>query len=245
MYSQHLLSFQSKMARGKEFSTETRARIQALSNEGLSQRQIATWLKISKAVVHYTMKRIAMIGGHQSKTRCSRPRITNKRTDKLIKRMVVASPGISSKEIRRNLNGLPQKLSERTIRHRLNTTLGLKAYRPAKKPLLSRKNVADRLRFARQHLNWTAEAWANVMFSDETIVAQFRVGHTTIRRPAKQRYNKRYTEATVKHPTTVMIWWYIASSGRGGLFFLPPKTTKAKITGTLICWWISSRHGWH
>ena len=114
-----------------------------------------------------------MIGGYQSKTRCSRPRITNKRTDKLIKRMVVASPGISSKEIRQNLNGLPQKLSERTIRHRLNTTLGLKAYRPAKKPLLSRKNVADRLRFARQHLNWTAEDWANVMFSDETIIAQF------------------------------------------------------------------------
>ena len=95
--------------------------------------------------------------------------------------------------------------------------------------MLSRKNIHDRLRFDKQHVDWTCNDWANVMFSDESSFAQFRVGRTFIRRPPNQHFNERYLQPVMKHPVTVMVWGCIAASGRGALFFLPPQTTmKAK-----------------
>ncbi|ROL44260.1 Collagen alpha-1(XXI) chain [Anabarilius grahami] len=44
--------------------------------------------------------------------------------------------------------------------------------RAAKKPLLSKKNIKDRLKFCRKYKDWTAEDWCKVIFSDE---APFRL----------------------------------------------------------------------
>ena len=213
------------MGKKKELSTECRAQVEALSNEGLSQRQIALRLNICQGTVHYTLKRICQTGGYKSKSRCGRRAVTTERTNNLIKRLVISSPSMSSKEIRSRLDLLSTVPSERTIRRRLHSDLGLKAYKPVKKPLLSRKNVEDRLRFARRYANWTSEDWSKVMFSDESSFAQFRVGRSFVRRPPNQRFNERYLQPTVKHPASVMVWGCISASGRGGLFFLPPHTT--------------------
>ena len=43
---------------------------------------------------------------------------------------------------------------------------GLVSRRAAKKPLLSRKNIRDRLIFCNRIRDWTAEDWGNVIFSD-------------------------------------------------------------------------------
>ena len=171
-----------KMGKKKELSSERRAQIEILAKEGFSQRQIAAKLNICQATVHQTVKRISDTGGYMSRKRCVRPRCTNQRTDALIRRMVVKSPGISSKEIRSNLEELQVVPSRRTIRHRLNVDLQLKTYRPVKKPLLSRKNIVDRLALAQRYANWTADDWAKVMFSDECMISQLRVGRTLIRR---------------------------------------------------------------
>ena len=45
---------------------------------------------------------------------------------------------------------------------------GLVSRRAAKKPLLSRKNIRDRLIFCRRYRDWTAEDWGKVIFSDES-----------------------------------------------------------------------------
>ena len=43
--------------------------------------------------------------------------------------------------------------------------------------------------------------------------------------PVETRFNDCYTQATVKHTPSVMIWWTMSSNGTTGLFFLPIKTT--------------------
>ena len=63
------------------------------------------------------------------------------------------------------------------------------------------------------------------MFSDESTVRQFHYHHTRVRRPVGQRYNSRYTVATVKHPLSIMFWGSISCQGRGGLLIMPRKTT--------------------
>ena len=43
---------------------------------------------------------------------------------------------------------------------------GLLSRRAAKKPLLSRKNIRDRLIFCKRYRDWTAEDWGKVIFSE-------------------------------------------------------------------------------
>ena len=50
---------------------------------------------------------------------------------------------------------------------------GLVSRRAAKKPLLSRKNIRDKLIFCKRYRDWTAEEWGKVIFSDETPVRLF------------------------------------------------------------------------
>ena len=62
-----------------------------------------------------------------------------------------------------------QKLSPITIRRRLHE-FGFRGYKARKKPLLSRRNIERRLKFAKNHKNWTAEDWTKVLWSDKSYV---------------------------------------------------------------------------
>ena len=108
-------------------------------------------------------------------------------------------------------------VSVRTIQRRLQLDCGLPSRQPAKKPLLTQKMKDKRVKFAQDHLN---------MFSDESTFRTVRgVGNQKVRRPPGDRFVDRYTVKTVKHSASVMVWGCFSSVGRGGLFFLPAKTT--------------------
>ena len=122
------------------------------------------------------------------------------------------------------------EISTRTIRRRLSTKFGLTARRPAKKPLLSAKNRKDRPAFCHKFRQWTAEDWSKVLFSDETTARLFsNVGAQMVRRPKGVRYNPRYCQPTVKHSLSVMMCGSMSATGRGNLWFLPPKTTMTAV----------------
>ena len=108
--------------------------------------------------------------------------------------------------------------SARTIRRRLQDS-ELKTRRPAKKPLLSRKNVRARLQFARKYGAWTVDQWKNVIFSDES---KFNIinsdGKKFVRRPVGKRFDPKYTISTVKHGGgSVMVWGCFSGRGMGPL----------------------------
>lgn len=207
-----------------EYSEFLRGKIVILNEEGYSQQKIAERLKISKTGVRKTLQRLAKTGSTSSKPRSGRPRISSSRTDNVIHRLAVINPTISSSEIQAELPK-GENISCRTIRRRLRDEFKLGAYRPAIKPRLSAKNIKDRMSFCRRFRHFTAEDWETVLFSDETLIKQFAPHKKLVRRPPNQRFNPRYTSPSVKSPSSVMVWGCIASTGRGGLWLMPNKTT--------------------
>ena len=81
----------------------------------------------------------------------------------------------------------------------------------------------QRLAFAKMYVHWTTDEWKKVMFSDESNFQVFRMGSTTVPRPrTSDRFERRYTVPTVKHPESVILWGrFSGNKERGGLYFLP------------------------
>ena len=97
----------------------------------------------------------------------------------------------------------------------------MKSYKPAKKPKLSPKNIADRLAFCNKYQAWTLEQWKQVMFSDESQISQFYAFCRHVRRPPNKRNSPRYIIPTVKNAAKVMVWGAICANGGCGLWFMP------------------------
>ena len=135
----------------------------------------------------------------------------------VIRRSAVKNPNLSSLQIKIDTG---VKASSRTVRRRLLTQFGLRAYRPAKKPHLNKLQRDKRIRFCKKYLHWNEDDWSKILFSDESMFCQFGTETSFVRRPPKTRYLRRYTVPTMKHPPKVMVWACFSSAGRGSLYFI-------------------------
>ena len=186
---------------------------------------IAHRLGISQSAVSRILKRQADTASLSRRRGSGRRRCTSERTDKMIKRLAVVNPFTSASQIREELQELPIIPSIRTIRRRLLEKYGISSRKAAKKPLLSPKNVRDRIQFCKKYKAWTFDQWKNVLFSDESTFSQFHAITRRVWRQARQRYNKRFKIPVVKRAPTTMVWGAIAAAGTGPLWFMPPNTT--------------------
>ena len=101
--------------------------------------------------------------------------------------------------------------------------------RAAKKPLLSRKNIRDRLIFCKRYRDWTAEDWGKVIFSDESPFRLFgAAGKKLVRRGQCERYHQSCVMPTVKHPESIHVWGCFSAKGVGSLTILPKNTAMNK-----------------
>jgi hypothetical protein len=109
-------------------------------------------------------------------------------------------------------------VSSRTIQRRL-CEVGLNGRRPAKTPLLSAVNVKKRLKFAQDHISWTVADWSKVIWSDESKFMLFtNDSGGYVRRPVNERFNQKYTTATVKFGGgSIMVWGCFSGLGLGPL----------------------------
>ncbi|CDQ76974.1 unnamed protein product, partial [Oncorhynchus mykiss] len=94
-----------------------------------------------------------------------RPRKSSKRQDHLLKLIQLQDRGTTSTELAQEWQQAGVSASACTVRRRLLED-GLVSRRAAKKPLLSRKNIRDRLIFCKRYGDWTAEDWGKVIFSE-------------------------------------------------------------------------------
>ena len=101
--------------------------------------------------------------------------------------------------------------------------------RAAKKPLLSRKNIRDRLIFCKRYRDWTAEDLGEVIFSDESPFRLFGAsGKKLVRRRQGERYHQSCVMPTVKHPETIHAWGCFSVKGVCSLTILPKNTAMNK-----------------
>lgn len=150
-----------------------------------------------------------------------RKRKTDERTDRRIARSVVGSPSkrrISSVQISTSLKVDGTNISPRTVRRRLSDA-GLSGHKAVKKPLLSKKNIAARLKWAQDHLNWNFEDWSRVCWSDEAPFVLFGgKGRQWVRRRANEALHPHCVQSTVKHGGgKIMVWGCFSAAGVGHL----------------------------
>ena len=97
--------------------------------------------------------------------------------------------------------------------------------RAAKKALLSRENIRDRLIFFKRYKDWTTEDWGKVVFSDESPFRLFGAsGKKLARRRQGERYHQSCVMPTVKHPETFHVWGCFSAKGLGSVKILPKNT---------------------
>lgn len=150
-----------------------------------------------------------------------RPSVISRELKIKIKELLRKKPTLTAKQIKSTFPEL-QQVSVRTIQHACLKDLKLPSRKMAKKPLLNERMKAQRLEFAMQYRNWSANDWKKVMFSDESHF-ELRFGNQgdRCRRPVgSDRFDSSFTKKTVKHPQKVMAWACFSWKGRGGIEFL-------------------------
>ena len=186
-----------------------------------SIRYIASDLNIPRSTVAYTIRTFQETGISTSRPRSGRPKVTTTRDDIIINRLATVNPFITAGEIKAQLPESCSGVSVDTIKRRLRKQFQSPIRRAAAKPLLTARMKKQRLAFCNKYRDWTIEQWKAVMFSDKSSFQMFPAPKRFVRRPiGMSPYNPRYTSATIKHPSSVMVWGCFSHHGRGALKFL-------------------------
>ena len=146
---------------------ETRAVIIALHKKGFTGKDIAASKIAPKSTIYRIIKNFKESGSIVVKKASGRPRRFSKRQDRLLKLIQLRDRGTTSTELAQEWQQAGVSASACTVRQRLLED-GLVSRRAAKKPLLSRKNIRDRLIFCKRYRDWSVEDWGKVIFSDES-----------------------------------------------------------------------------
>ena len=119
------------MGKKPAISAEKQAQIASLSTMKLLEREISRQMKVSKYVGHNAIKKFQNKSTFKNRKRSGRPRISNIRNDRAIRKIVSQSPMSSAKKIHAEMVERGNKISEKTIRRRLSMDFGLKSHKPA------------------------------------------------------------------------------------------------------------------
>ena len=98
--------------------------------------------------------------------RSGRPRRTSAAEDRYIVRAAESETHVPMVELRYQTNS---DVSVRTLHQRLREAR-IRKWKAVNRPLLTKKHMAQRLKWAREHQHWTREDWVKVAWSDECAV---------------------------------------------------------------------------
>lgn len=205
------------MGKAKALSKKLQEQIVKEVKKGYSQRAVADTFGVSKSGVGYVMARYNQRGCVEIRKSPGRPLISTDREDRALVNRSKEEPRLNAVQLHAEMDknyGL--KYSVSTVKRRLNKA-GLFGRRPAKKPLISVKNRIARVKFAKDHQNWTSADWSKVLWSDESKYLLFGTdGINYIRRGKNQRYDPKHQLPTVKHGGgSIMVWGSFSRDGLG------------------------------
>lgn len=203
-------------------SSEQAAQTVALVREGLDQRMIARNLNLNQSTVSRVYRRFVETGSYKRRPGTGRTRATTRRDDRFIVSTSLRNRFLTSVNIKTELNEVRGvNVSARTIRRRLKEA-AITPFRPANGPKLSVAHRQARLRFAREHLNWTEEQWASILFTDECRTC---LNGADGRRRVYRRRGERYAQSCIEERVpfgggSCMVWGGISMIGRTELVFI-------------------------
>ena len=188
------------MGRGKYGTDVFRGQVQAFRDLGFNNSEIARRFGCSRKKVINGINLFNDTGSLSNKKRKSRERKTTLRDDTAIARIAKLNPFVGTSKIKEQIaQNLKLDLSVCTVKRRLceNKLFGRVA---RKKPLVSKRNLASRLKFAKQHVHRDLSFWQNVLWTDDSKFIRFGSdGKQYVRRPQNQELSPRHTLETIKH----------------------------------------------
>ncbi|KAG7177856.1 Transposable element Tc1 transposase-like 1, partial [Homarus americanus] len=127
-----------------------------------------------------------------------------------------------AREVKERNPRLLSHVSLSCVQQALHDDLGFKSFRARRKPLLTKRQKENRVKFCKKYEVWDLETWRSVLWSDE---ATFSVtgsnGGRVYRPPHSDAHLPQYTVKTVKHPASLMVWASFTYYGVGELVILP------------------------
>lgn len=194
-------------------------RILDLTSNGQSRVEVSRSLGLAKSTITQVLKRIDAEKSIHRKKSTGRPRKTGEKDDRAILLKSKRNPRLTAVDIQADLARTTDiRVSTSTVKRRLNEQ-GLFGRHGVRKPLIRSKNRTERMRWARDHRDWTMSQWSNVIFSDESKFVLFGTdGIQWVRRPIGHRNDPQYQIPTVEHGGgNVMVWGCFTMSGVGPL----------------------------
>jgi transposase len=204
----------------KALTSQQRAVIVYLHQQGESLNAIATKIGCGKTTVSDTLRRLRNTGTTSPRKGPGRPKIFHAQAEASLKKLV------TNEKNRRLTAGQIRELWEKksrstvsinTIRRALRNT-GLRSCIARRKPLLTEKNRVNRLEWARQHRHWTVHEWRRILWSDESTFHQFQTNRICrVWRKPSEEFAVPCLSATVKRSPGRMFWGCFSYQGLGPL----------------------------
>ena len=216
-----------------ELDAHTKGQIIGQLQAGRPGASVALEFGTSPATVCRLKRKFEGSGSTDRKPGSGAARKTTERDDRAIVRAARINHEITGEEIKVELN--LNHCSERTIRRRITEGSDMKSYWKTKKPFISPQNRIKRVRWAKEHRDWTPKQWGNFLLTDESpYVLRFNK-RGRVWRSHNERYQPWATRATIKHDKKINVWGGFAAHEAGLLHRIEGKQCSRYICMSCMC----------
>lgn len=196
----------------KHLNDLEKGQVIAYSKEGQSIRYMARQMGRARATISAFKKKYEQTGELGRKKGSGRPRKTTKRQDRNVIREMLKNRKVTAKEI---INEVGLGVSQRTVRRRLNEK-GYSSFFQRKRPFINKRNRRKRVKWARDHLNWTDDDWDKVLWSDESPYTFRYQGKVRVWGRKNEKNRPCCTKGTLKFGGgKINVWGCFSSGGIG------------------------------
>ncbi|KAG7171129.1 putative Transposase-containing protein 15 [Homarus americanus] len=133
-------------------------------------REISAQTGVALRVVQNLVKRFRDLGEDELPAplpKSGRPKLLSPRTLKVISRQVRSNPSLTAREVKERNPRLLSHVSLRCVQQALHDDLGFKSFHARRKPLLTKRQKENRVKFCKKYEVWDLETWRSVLWSDE------------------------------------------------------------------------------